>query len=112
MKRICRTAAALTAILTLGVSGLPVHAEEETEEESSGKEETVYVITDPSGKKKEVIVSDWLKAGGRNRVEDSSDLQDITNVSGDEGFTREENGGLVWNAEGKDAPAMMICRWK
>lgn len=102
MKRICRTAAALTAILTLGVSGLPVHAEEETEEESSGKEETVYVITDPSGKKKEVIVSDWLKAGGRNRVEDSSDLQDITNVSGDEGFTREENGGLVWNAEGKD----------
>lgn len=69
----------------------------------AGKEETVYVIADASGGVNQVIVSDWLKnKEGGTSLPDSSDLQDIRNVKGYETFERDEDGNLVWQAQGAD----------
>lgn len=78
-----------------------VQAAEEANE-NLDKEETVYVITDASGKETKTIVSNWLKNNEKqDQMEDDSELTDIKNVKGDEDYT-EEDGKLYWNAEGKD----------
>ena len=72
-----------------------------TERTDSDKDETVYVIADAAGNKQEVIVSEWLKnTDGAAEIKDASNLSEIENVKGDETFT-EENGELVWQADGK-----------
>ena len=71
-------------------------------DEEVGKEETVYVVADNSGKAKDVIVSDWLKnPDGNETIEDVSDLKDIKNVKGKEKF-EEKDGKIIWKAKGKD----------
>ena len=71
-------------------------------EEEVGKEETVYVVSDNTGKADTVIVSDWLKnPEGADTLEDASDLKDIKNVKGKEKY-EEKDGKLVWNAKGND----------
>lgn len=68
-----------------------------------GKEETVYVIADASGKPSETIVSTWLKnPQGASSLEDVTDLTDIRNVKGTETFTRTTDGHLTWDAGGND----------
>lgn len=80
--------------------------EEKTEEkkpEINVKDETVYILSEADGSVKKIIVSDWLKnASGSAELRDSSDLGDITNVKGDNGFTSEENGSKIWDARGED----------
>lgn len=77
-------------------------AEVDKSEEEVGKDETVYIVADNTGKSKEVIVSDWLKnPEGKDTLEDASDLKDIKNVKGDETF-KEKDGKLTWEAKGKD----------
>lgn len=77
-------------------------AEVKKSEEEIGKDETVYIVADNTGKSKEVIVSDWLKnPEGKDTLEDASDLKDIKNVKGDETF-KEKDGNLTWAAKGKD----------
>ena len=77
-------------------------AEVKKSEEEIGKDETVYIVADNTGKSKEVIVSDWLKnPEGKDTLEDASDLKDIKNVKGDETF-KEKDGKLTWAAKGKD----------
>lgn len=77
-----------------------ISASQETED--AGKEETVYVVANANGSADSVIVSEWLKnKDGKATLEDASDLQEIENVKGDEGFT--QNGDkLTWQADGKD----------
>ena len=71
-------------------------------DEEVGKEETVYVVADNSGKAKDIIVSDWLKnPDGNETIEDVSDLKDIKNVKGKEKF-EEKDGKITWKAKGKD----------
>ena len=78
-----------------------VRAENETG--AVEKEETVYIVTDASGKAGDVIVSEWLKNGeGRKEINDVSFLENIENVSGEETFEKTGNDGLVWKSEGKD----------
>lgn len=80
-----------------------VFAADSTLQEAQGqKEETVYVKTDPEGTTSEIIVSDWLKnPNGEETLEDTSDLTEIENVKGEEGFTR--NGDkITWAAGGND----------
>lgn len=73
------------------------------EENDVGKEENVYVITDASGKKKEVIVSDWLKnSNGSKTIQDASNLKNIENVKGDETYTEGKNNTITWQADGQD----------
>lgn len=69
----------------------------------AGKEETVYVLADASGTVNQIIVSDWLKNGdGEETLLDSSDLRSIENVKGYESFETDQNGNLIWQAEGSD----------
>lgn len=66
------------------------------------KEETVYINADASGTVKDITVSEWLKTTGvTGSVEDFSELSDISNVKGDEGFTQSD-GRLTWDAKGQD----------
>lgn len=66
------------------------------------KAETVYVNADASGNTEQIIVSDWLKnPDSAGVIEDISNLSDIKNVKGNEGFSNED-GKLTWNANGSD----------
>ena len=72
------------------------------EEKKIGKEETVYVIADSTGKEKNIIVSDHLiNAEEKDTLEDASTLKDIENVKGDETFTQKGNK-VTWKADGND----------
>ena len=49
------------------------------------KEQTVYVNADQNGNVEKVIVSNWLKNTDKeSMLEDNSELNDITNVKGEE----------------------------
>lgn len=71
-------------------------------EKEIGKEETVYIIADSTGRAKEIIVSDHLINNEKKEIlEDVSGLIDITNIKGEEAFTK--NGEkLTWQAGGSD----------
>lgn len=52
-------------------------------EKEIGKEETVYVLADSTGKERKVIVSDHLiNDENKDTIEDASTLKDIENVKG------------------------------
>lgn len=71
-------------------------------EKEIGKEETVYIFADSTGKSKEVIVSDHLvNKDGKDTITDASTLKDIENVKGDETFVQNGNQ-LTWQADGND----------
>lgn len=72
------------------------------EDQEAGKEETVYVVANPDGSAKSVIVSEWLKnKDGAATLADISDLEEIENVKGDETFTQ-SGEEITWQADGKD----------
>ena len=67
------------------------------------KEQTVYVNADQNGNVEKVIVSNWLKNTDKeSTLEDNSELNDITNVKGEESYTQGSDGKLVWAADGND----------
>ena len=67
------------------------------------KDETVYIFTDASGKKDHILVNEWLKnSKNLSSITDSSILNNIENVKGDETYTTGANGQLTWNANGND----------
>lgn len=67
-------------------------------EKEIGKEETVYVIADNTGKEQKIIVSDHLiNNDDKDTLEDASTLKDIENVKGDETFTQSGNK-VTWQA--------------
>ncbi|MDE7285849.1 MAG: hypothetical protein K2N55_03245, partial [Lachnospiraceae bacterium] len=69
----------------------------------AGKEETVYVLADANGSVTQVIVSDWLKnASGSESLMDRSGLSDIQNMKGYESFETDQEGNLIWQANGAD----------
>ncbi|MDE5862487.1 MAG: hypothetical protein K2H28_09885, partial [Ruminococcus sp.] len=71
-------------------------------ENSTFKDETVYVLCNNDSSVKDVIVSDWLKnSQALDSVADVSGLSDITNVKGDEGFIQ-SGDSLDWYADGND----------
>ena len=68
-----------------------------------GKEETVYVIANPDGSPEETIVSAWLKnPDGEETITDRAELSDIENVKGNETYTVNSSGDIVWQANGSD----------
>ena len=71
-------------------------------DEEIGKEESVYLFSDASGKVHDTLVSDHLiNKAKADRIEDQSSLSDIENVKGDETFS--QNGEkLTWQADGND----------
>ena len=85
-------------------SGQVVFAEgeDETNDSSVEKDETVYAFLNSDGSLKKATVSEWLHSeGGFDQVEDESILSDITNIKGDE--VPEVNGNkLIWNSTNED----------
>ncbi len=68
----------------------------------ASKEETVYVVTDKSGKAINITVSEWLKnQGAYESLDDLTNLSDIVNVKGDEDFVLSGNK-LTFAAGGSD----------
>lgn len=65
------------------------------------KEETIYAQLNQDGTEKQVLYSEHLSDVGNTTVRDKSHLKDIVNVNGEESY-REENGNIVWEANGKD----------
>lgn len=78
----------------------------EIKKENSGqkdKVENVYVKADASGAVREITVDTVLKReDGSEGIQDYSTLRDIKNTEGDEEFTREADGTLLWENHGAD----------
>lgn len=73
-----------------------------TSDEPQSKSETVYVMTDASGKKTKTIVSDWLKNfSGDDTITDVSDLTNITDLRLGGGFNA-DGSDITWSANGGD----------
>ena len=80
----------MAASLTLSmVLSSPMAVGADTENQAK-KDETVYIFTDPSGNRKEMLVNEHLSGEGSGAVEDDTTLEDIRNLKGDETF--DENG--------------------
>lgn len=68
-----------------------------------GKEEIVYGIAAADGSVTDTIVSAWLKNPSEaDTITDYSVLTDIENVKGNEDYTLDGDGNLIWNAAGHD----------
>ena len=69
---------------------------------TSGKNETVYVITSASGERA-TYVSSWLhNPDGSSSLNDVSDLSDIEVVRGTAELGQDEGGQITWEANGED----------
>lgn len=67
------------------------------------KSETVRVKAEADGTVKEVKVSEWLQNGSLNdTITDFTILQNVKNTEGDEEFTRNSNGTLIWENHGEN----------
>ena len=72
-------------------------------EQKPQKNATVYVLAGSAGSVKKIIVSDWIKnVLGEGKLNDASDLDNIENVKGDEGYTMGGGNTKVWDADGND----------
>lgn len=112
MKR--AAAVLLIGVLILGqpFSAMGVQAQETAEKSQTrdnaedsrkDKTETVYVKADAEGNVQEISVETVLK--NRNNGEslpDYSKLSDIKNMEGDEEFTQNEDGSILWENHGED----------
>lgn len=74
---------------------------ETTDDGSAKKEESVYVKADPSGKVINTTVTEWLKNTGKGSLSDTTELDEIKNIKGEEAFT-ESGNELTWEAVGDD----------
>ena len=94
------TAAATTATET------PTESSAEKEYSSTmtkDKEESVYVKADASGRTREITVETSLKVDPDSDViEDISSLSDIRNTKGDEEYTAQPDGTILWENHGED----------
>lgn len=97
------TAIALCVVLIWSAPGQLLDAAAAPKKQDILKEETVYVLTDGSGEVDKIIVSDWLQNPLRkNTITDCSELSDVENVKGEEGYTEEKGNRKVWAAQGND----------
>ena len=103
MKKI--VAVLLAGILIFGqsFSAMEVRAQESAEGSQKDKTETVYVKADAEGNVQDISVETVLK--NRNNGEelpDYSNLSDIKNMVGDEEFTQDSDGKILWENNGED----------
>lgn len=69
----------------------------------SGKEETVYILSDANGKANKTIVSNWLKnENGAASVLDRTDLKELENMKSDGSYLQNPDGTITWEASGAD----------
>lgn len=73
----------------------------EDNSDEAKKEESVYVKADASGKATQTTVTEWLKNTGEGSLADTTELQDIRNVKGEETYSESEDG-ILWDSNGED----------
>lgn len=72
-------------------------------QQAASKDETVYVLAGADGSVQKIIVSDWIRnTQGSAVISDRSELQNIENVKGEESYTLNGDGMMVWDAQGND----------
>lgn len=75
---------------------------EKQSDEEKDKTETVYAKADADGTVKEVTVNTVLKNKNEKKIQDYSNLTDIKNIKGDEEYTRQSDGTILWDNQGED----------
>lgn len=98
MKRIRKTIICAILVLSMVVCNSSF-----VEAKKISKQESVYVNAGADGSVSNITVSDWLKGSdsASGTIRDLSELQDITNVKGDEIFSQKGND-VDWTGAGKD----------
>ena len=92
----------MSAMMAVGIA-MPGSSAAEKKETKVDKSETVYVNANADGSVDKITVSDWLKNhGSSDALEDFSNLTNIKNVKGDETFTQNADGSIVWDSKGND----------
>lgn len=103
MKKIMAVLLAGVLILGQPLSGMAVRAQENTEEGQKDKTETVYVKADAEGNVQDISVETVLKnRNNGEEVPDYSTLSDIKNMEGDEEYTQNPDGTMLWDNNGED----------
>lgn len=99
-KILCLSLALLTSFAIMPLSN--INAAEDKDDAKNKKEETVYSITDASGKTTSTIVSAWLQNNTKAKtIADKTVLSKVENVKGKQKYTT-SNGVNTWKANGKD----------
>lgn len=75
---------------------------EKQSDEEKDKTETVYAKADADGTVNEVTVNTVLKNKNEKKIQDYSNLTDIKNIKGDEEYTRQSDGTILWDNQGED----------
>lgn len=75
---------------------------EKQSDEEKDKIETVYAKADADGTVNEVTVNTVLKNKNEKKIQDYSNLTDIKNIKGDEEYTRQSDGTILWDNQGED----------
>lgn len=71
--------------------------------EQASKDETVYVLAGSDGAVQKIIVSDWIENPAKSmEVTDYTELTNVENVKGDEGYAISGENMKVWDAQGND----------
>ena len=72
-------------------------------EKALRRDETVYVIANPDGSVRQIIVSDWIQNGlAAAQVEERSELSQVEAVKGSATYTLGQDNARVWDAQGQD----------
>lgn len=71
--------------------------------EQASKNETVYVLAGSDGAVQKISVSDWIENTAKSmEVTDYTELTNVENVKGDEGYAISGENMKVWDAQGND----------
>ena len=65
------------------------------------KNESVFSELNTNGTIYKTTVTNHLKVSSKQEIEDNTELKEITNVNGNESFTKDKNT-LKWKTDGKD----------
>lgn len=79
--------------------------EQSSKKQSDGekdKTETVYAKADADGTVNEITVNTVLKNKNEKKIQDYSNLTDIKNIKGDEEYTKQSDGTILWDNQGED----------
>lgn len=72
-------------------------------DEEKDKTETVYAKADSDGTVNEITVNTVLKNKNTTaKIQDYSNLTDIKNTKGDEAYTKQSDGTILWDNQGED----------
>lgn len=71
-------------------------------DEEKDKTETVYAKADADGTVNEITVNTVLKNKNEKKIQDYSNLTDIKNTKGDEEYTKQSDGTILWDNQGED----------